>query len=313
MGAATMTVMRRLGAMLLLACLLAGAARAEDCVFQRFPDIPVTFLRGRPAVPVGINGQGVLFMLDTGLARTVITPATQTRLELPFDARYSAKSVGAGGAVAVRYAKLKTFEFSGHRFTDQSLPVVEMDKPLGAGADEPNLYAGAIGGDLLLTFEVELDFPNKLMRLYNRPACYGTRSPWTVPHATIPIRVTMQFGAVLPVKVNGTPLRGLLDTGASEIVLTLAAASTAGIDAATLRKGKTVATSGAGGLSGTAWMHQAQTLDVGEEHLKNRTLLVQDFKLPDADMLIGEAYIQSHKIWLSYSTGQMFVQIPGAK
>ncbi|MEJ0071906.1 MAG: retropepsin-like aspartic protease [Pseudomonadota bacterium] len=190
--------------------------------------------------------------------------------------------------------------------------MIGVDKPFDAPADQPDLYAGVIGGDFLRNYDVELDFPAKLMRLFRRPACYGARPAWTAPYATVPIRVSSQNAILLPVRLNGNSLRAILDTGATGLVLTLAAAQGAGIDAAALRGAKTVATSGAAGLPGTAWVHRAQALDIGVEHFTNRTILIQDFKLPIADMLIGEAYIQTHKIWIAYAANLMFVQASAA-
>ena len=60
-------------------------AKFPDCRIVQFPDIAVTFIRNRPAVPVGINGQYVFFMLDTGFSKTTITAATQARFRLPID------------------------------------------------------------------------------------------------------------------------------------------------------------------------------------------------------------------------------------
>ena len=48
----------------------------------------------------------------------------------------------------------------------------------------------------------------------------------------------------------------------------------------------------------------------GDEHVAGQTVLIQDFKLPGADLLIGEAYIQAHRLWIAYNANLMFIQTP---
>src|SRR5260221_3353997 len=230
---------------LLLACLFAAAARADDCLIERFPDIVVTFIRDRPAVPVGINGRYVFFMLDTGFTKTSVAPAARARFALPVDGRFRSNAVGTGGVTTVPYVTVQKFEFSGQTYIKPTFPVIGLDKPFSAADGQRDLYDGVIGGDFLMNYDVELDFADKGIRLYRRPACYGARPAWTAPYTTIPVRVTPQNVVVLPVAVNGATLRGILDTGASNMLLTLAATAGAGIDPAALRTGRTVATSGA--------------------------------------------------------------------
>ena len=164
--------------------LVAATAHAEECLIERFPDIAVTFIRNRPAVPVGINGHYVFFMLDTGFTKTAITPATQARFQLPIDGRFQVKGFGTGGVSISPYATVGQFEFSGQTYINPTFPVIGVDAPIGTKGDQADLYAGVIGGDFLLKYDVELDFPDKVMRLYRRPACYGPRPRCSNDRAT---------------------------------------------------------------------------------------------------------------------------------
>ncbi len=38
--------------------------------------------------------------------------------------------------------------------------------------------------------------------------------------------------------------------------------------------------------------------------------IIQDYPILGASMLIGEEYMAERRLWLSYSSGRMFVQIP---
>ena len=297
--------------LLLAASLLAcPAAIAQDaCPIERFPDISVTFIRNHPAVPVGINGIYVFFMLDTGASKTLVTPATQARFKLPFDARFHDKMLGTGGSVTAPYVAVGRFEFSGQTYINPTFPVLDINRSRQRN-EPPDLFAGVIGGDFLRNYDVELDFAHDVMRLYRRPPCYPPHPNWDTPYQSIEVRLSALNVLIVPVIVNGNPLRAVFDTGAAGTVLRLAALSGARIDPESLRSDKTVGTLGAGGLQGKAWLHRVQTLDVGREHLASPLVWIEDFNLPVAEMLLGESYIQARKIWLAYSANLMFVELP---
>ena len=294
--------------------LLGAAARAQDrppdtCLLERFSDISVTFVRDHPAVPVGINGTYVFFVLDTGFSRTSVTPTTQARFKLPVDARFHSKGLGVGGAVTSPFVVVKRFEFSGQTYIDPPFPVIGLDRPARPN-EPPDLFAGVIGGDFLRNYDVELDFRHQAMRLFRRPPCYPPHPAWDAPYQTIPIRVTAANVIILPVAIEGRPLRALLDTGATSIVLRLAALADAGIDPASLRADRTATALGAGGLATKAWVHKVRNITIGRDHLIEPTIMIEDFKLSDVEMLIGTPYTRARKIWLAYSANLMFVETP---
>jgi predicted aspartyl protease len=289
------------------------AVAQESCTLLRFPDISVTFIRERPAVPVGINGRYVYFMLDTGFSKTSVTPETQSRFRLPIDPRVSEKGMGTSGVVTMPFASIPRFEFSGQTYLNPKFPVVALDQHIEPNG-RPDLLSGAIGGDFLRNYEVELDFPNQLMRLYQRPTCYAARPTWTSPYQTIAMRVTSANAIVFPVQLGGTALKAVFDSGASSLVLALSAARSAGIDSAALEHDRTTHSWGAGGgPPSIAWVHPIRGLEIGGERIDRGELLVQDFHLSIADLLIGEPYIRSRKVWLSYGASLMFVQAPVPK
>ncbi len=291
----------------LLGGALAARAADEPCPIERFPDVAVTFIRNHPAVPVGINGRFLFFLLDTGFTKTAVTPATQARFQLPVDARFRAKTNGTGGTLTAPYVSVKRFEFSGQTYIDPTFPVIGISRETGPN-DPPDLFAGVIGGDFLRNYDVEFDFAHQAMRLYRRPPCRPALPACSAPYQTIPVRVGSNNAVVLPVTVNGSPLRALFDTGATEIVLRSAALADARIDPASLRGDRIVGTVGAGGLAGRAWVHRLERLEIGNERFLNPTVWIQDFKLADGEMLLGTPYTRAHKVWLAYSANLMFVQ-----
>lgn len=290
---------------------LAQSAHAEDCPLDPLPPIPVTFIRDRPAVPVRINGTAVFFMLDTGFTRTSVTPVARERFQLPPDPRYQNRISGTGGESVVSQAVIKSFEFSGLAFADTSIPVIGLDRSDNKGL--PDLFSGVIGGDFLRSYDVEFDFPHGQMRLWRRPLCEPVRPAWTSQYTALPVQIATGNAVVLPVRVNGQPLRAMFDTGAALILLTLGAVPHAGIDPASLQADPVIFTSGAGGLGSKGWTHQLQSLEIAGEYLKGPHVGIQKFDLANADLLLGEPWIRAHRIWLSYGAGVMFVEILQAK
>lgn len=303
-----------LAAWILTACPLAPPAVAQEaCKLVPFPDISVTFIREFPTVPVGLNGRYVYFLLDTGFSKTSVTPETQAQFQFPIDPRFHEKAAGVAGDVTMPFATIRRFEFSGQTYINPTFPVVGLDQHLRQQVGRPDLLSGVIGGDFLRNYDVEFDFPHQLMRLYQRPACYVARPAWTTRYETIAMRVTLGNSIVFPVRLGGNGLKAVFDSGATSLVFTLATARSVGIDQAMLQKDKTTTTLGAGGLSSTAWIHPMQGLEIGSERLGKINLLVQDTNLHIADMLVGEPYIRTHKIWVAYASNLMFVQAPDAK
>jgi predicted aspartyl protease len=303
-----------LAAWILAPCPLAPPALAQEaCKLVPFPDIPVTFIRELPAVPVGLNGRYVYFLLDTGFSKTSVTPESQAQFQFPVDQRIHETSAGIGGNVTMPFALIKRFEFSGQTYINPNFPVVGLDQHLREQPGRPDLLSGAIGGDFLRNYDVEFDFAHRLMRLYQKPACYGARPGWTTRYETVAMRVTRGNTIVFPVRLGGNGLKAVFDSGATNLVLALASARSVGIDLAMLQKDKTATTLGAGGLSGTAWIHPIQGLEIGGERSDRLNLLIQDFNIGIADMLVGEPYIRTHKVWVSYAANLMFVQPPDAK
>src|SRR5260221_3641086 len=124
--------------------LVAATAHAEECLIERFPDIAVTFIPNRPAVPVGINGHYVFFMLDTGFTKTAITPATQARFRLPIDGRFQVKGFGTGGISISPYATVGKFEFNGPTYIHPTFPGIRVDTPIGTNGEQADLSASVI-------------------------------------------------------------------------------------------------------------------------------------------------------------------------
>jgi hypothetical protein len=47
---------------------------------------------------------------------------------------------------------------------------------------------------------------------------------------------------------------------------------------------------------------------IAQEVYRSLPIGIIDFPPNDADMLVGENYMNAHRFWLSYSTGTIFIQ-----
>jgi hypothetical protein len=100
---------------------------------------------------------------------------------------------------------------------------------------------------------------------------------------------------MMPVEMNGVALSALFDTGARGNILSSASGTRLGVTA---------------GDGATATLARAARFRVGDELFADSRLGVIDLPAFDADMLIGEDYMQTRRFWLSYATGALFIQ-PG--
>jgi hypothetical protein len=65
--------------------------------------------------------------------------------------------------------------------------------------------------------------------------------------------------------------------------------------------------SGVGPDSSTGRLHQFRTLDVGSETTPNFQADVLDLKLRGIDVLLGDDYLRTRKVWISYARREVRV------
>ena len=97
------------------------------------PSVPVLLYKqtprsdefGRLVVPVQLNGQGPFyFLLDTGAARSALTPAALDRLSVSADREHDVVVRGVGGRSRVHTAMVESFQVGDMEFREQRMPVI---------------------------------------------------------------------------------------------------------------------------------------------------------------------------------------------
>ncbi len=108
--------------------------------------------------------------------------------------------------------------------------------------------------------------------------------------------------------LDGTPLRALLDSGSGASLLTAPGMVRMGLQAANLAADPADTVSGLGPHMVTMHRHRFRTLDAGGEVLDSPAIWVAPVRLPlFVDMLLGEDWLASRRVWISYATRQVFV------
>jgi predicted aspartyl protease len=285
---------RLLPLLLLAAC----AETAGPCRLQPIADLPATTDGNRLMVAGQVDGAAVNLLIDTGAERTVLSTATVAALQLPRSQRSATRLTGIGGAVS--NADVFAVLGIGHADFRDRLAV----------ANIPD-FDGIVGGDMLSRYDLELNVPDRRVRLWRAPGCHAADLPWAGPRATVPVHVTGDRLRVA-VTIDGHKLDALLDSGAARSLLQADAAQRLGVTGAALAADPAGRARGLDGALLGVRTHRFTSLAIGGEQIANPQIGVAAFQLDAADMLLGIDYLRSHRVWVSYRSGELFIQTAGA-
>lgn len=272
------------------------------CALTPIASAPLIPERNFMLVPVRIDGQDATMLLDTGAETTTVTPAAAERLGLPADGKQPSMLRGVSGNVRSQNVLVRELSLGGQ--------VVRAAKSAGVG-DLPPFpgvsppVAGLLGADVLAGFEAEIDLPGRTLTLYRAVGCNGF-TPWPQA-AAVPFRKQRGGLVILDARVDGRRVRAMLDTGARTTLITRETAETLGVSAAALDQDRR--TNGVGiGLASIAFrQHRFAELGVPGDLVAGMTVDVADMRLPGVEMLLGADYLSLRHVWISYSTGRVFL------
>ena len=276
---------------------------ASRCQPTLVAELPLRDARGFLAVPAALNGQTTTLLIDTGAETTTLTPRAATELHLPADRAHDRLLAGITGTVRSSGVLLRQVALGG--------TVIANDRGASVGAlpsldglDPP--VAGLLGADILSGFDVELDPPAHRMALYAPSVCKDWR-PW--PKAvTARIQRGVTGLVLLDARVDGQAVRALFDTGARTSLLTRERALALGVTTRMLQGDEARTGRGVGGGSATFRQHRFATLAVGGAADRDVPINVADLSLPGVEMLLGADFLAHRRVWISYSTGRLFLR-----
>jgi len=213
-------MVRCLPGLVLALMLLPGAVSAADCRLKMFADVEFeTASTGMALVPVKINGERRIFLLDTGAAVNAISAGTANALGMKVQPAADAMEL-FGGLKLDREVVADTFSVG---------PVRAVNVPLIVAPTTafPPSLDGLLGASLLHNYDLELDFANSRFKLFSPEHCAQNVVYWTSqPYTRVPIRLTSQSHITLSVLLDGKPMLAVLDTGSETSAMSLEQAHT---------------------------------------------------------------------------------------
>jgi hypothetical protein len=165
---------------------------------------------------------------------------------------------------------------------------------------------GLLGADILLAFDMDIDVPGGKLTLYHSRVCPHVRPPWQEAAIEITGVRARKDRLLLPFELDGVAGMALLDTGAQGNVLSVSMAHRMGLTDQELAADPPVRNTGTGGVV-ISRLHRFNLLRIGPvaEPAPEIVVLPSDFGLGDG--LVGEAFLEGRRVWLSFKNRQVFV------
>jgi tetratricopeptide (TPR) repeat protein/predicted aspartyl protease len=293
---------------LLALALLAPAASRADC-HMKVAEMPVYMVGSRVMTSLGINGQDVPMMVDSGAFYSFLSDGAAAQLALPTRSAHDLEVNGLTGRVKVRIATVERL-----KLLKGTLPNVEF---LVGGNESGSESMGLIGRNLLNFADTEYDLAHGMIRLVvpngdceKENMAYWADSGTVVSVADLLHTPRADFNAQplrAEVKINGKTFTALFDTGATTAV-SLSAAKSAGVQEADMTPDHDMY--GAGKHTARAWTASFATFELGGETITHNRIEVGDFELQD-DMLLGVDFFLSHHIYVSAQQKRMYFTYNG--
>ena len=291
--------------------LMAPASAREPCKVVLIGELPVTMEGLRPLVHAAINGTDEVFVADSGMFYSMLTPAAAAELHLRVQAAPFDYLTGFNGQARVSMTMAKTF-------TIFKVDVHDVEFLVG-GNDLQHGAVGLLGQNVFRIGDVEYDLANGIIRILKThgDCSKSSLAYWAnskgLPYSVIDIdfATRIQPHTMGTAYVNGSRIRVMFDTGAGASILALNAAKRAGVtpDSAGVRAG------GGGTGIGTGvvrtWIAPFESFKIGDEEIRNTHLRIGDERQANFDMLIGSDFFLSHRIYVANSQRKLYFTYNG--
>jgi predicted aspartyl protease len=289
----------------------AAAAAPQDCKLMRIEEWTVRLERNLPLIEGEINGKKVGILLDTGAERSAVTRSAATRLMLTRQDLAAPRLYGVGTDKPIEAVRIDELRIG---------PAIRRDWSvlLAAEQDFGSDISLILGEDFFSAIDVELDFPNRAVRLYQPRDCEGVSlAYWAKGGGASEAPLAPSAKTVFPVAVNGRPMLALLDTGAPASALASSEAARLGVTT----KSSGVATAGCsigiGRKPVDYWSGPFESFAIGDEVIRNPTLRFADVLSntgPFVDvprMVIGVDFLRAHRVYVARSQRKIYFTYTG--
>lgn len=199
-----------------------GARAEEDCRLHLMTSLPMNALQtGRVAVDAAIGDHPLRLLVDTGSPSSTLTQHAVETLGLKEHAVTAGVRIRMfGGEKLTSYVRVTGFRLG--RLTAPWAEFLVMENR----RDE---FDGILGGDFISQFDVDFDFANAKLNLFQPHPCEGKAVYWTQDETAIAkIPFTMEQDErhiLIPILVDGRKIKAIVDTGASRSTMNFETAS----------------------------------------------------------------------------------------
>ncbi len=287
-----------LGTGLLGGCAESGAT-VRACRIERVADLPVLPGTRLPAVRATLEGEPVVFYIDTGAQLSILTRSAADHFDFRGASAMRMGLGGIGGIVDAPVVIVRRLDLGHGVARDIAMPVAG-----DLGSTVQGLpVAGLFGADFLSNYDVDLDLPDHRFALYDLRHCSGGLRPLDAPAFAVPFRLE-STRINLKVRLNGHPIDAVLDSGSVATLVTLDDAATAGVTRGMLQADRGGFAIGIDETRLPAHRHRFAALEIGDETMQN-----YPFAVADTDFtLIGNDFLRANHVWISYPRRMLFVQ-----
>ena len=207
--------------------------------------------------------------------------------------------------------------------------IAHNDDVLVSGKQPLGAEQGLLGADFLLQDDVEFDVAAGKIRWFKPKGCAGdTVVYWGKAYSAARMMGSSAVKKIdVTVQVNGAPVRAEMDTGAGASVLTLSAATKAGVTPVSEGVAKVGESHGLGAQAMQTYVGVFRSFSFGDETIKNAQLQIADLfgadkavnlgsRIPESaidapEMLLGVDFFRSHRVYVSLGQRTVYVSYVG--
>ncbi|MDE2075005.1 MAG: retropepsin-like domain-containing protein [Alphaproteobacteria bacterium] len=207
---------------LLLAPFALGApAAADGCKpLQRYTQVQLRRSDdGNQAfVPVKMDGQDKLLLLDTGGFFSEVTPQAVKTLKLHTKQSAGVELYNVSAEHSRDAATVPSFDLGRLHWDSIDFWISPGPDTLFGSSD--TRVAGILAPNLLKAYDVDIDFGNNTFGLMSPDHCEGRVIYWQASAvAVVPIQLNSDWHIIVPVTLDGITLNAMINTGANQTTL----------------------------------------------------------------------------------------------
>jgi predicted aspartyl protease len=296
-------------------------AAAEDCKLITIAEWPVRLEHNKVIVDGMINGQKAGIVLDTGAERSFILRSAAVRLGLTLRRARGLRLFGIGGETEVEIANVDEFRI-GDTTRQHWQVMVAGERDMGGDV------AVLLGDDFFHRTDIEFDLSHHAVRLFQARDCDGVTLAYWSPNNAGQVDIEKVDDdhphVILTVRINGQPVRALLDSGAGLTTLSTSDAARLGVEPETPGVVAVGRASGIGTKTANTWIGPFKTFAIDAETVENPRIFFSDLwkdaaytqygmrtQLGTQTMLLGADFLMAHRVMIAHSQRKLYFTYSG--